>query len=653
MDGLIWADYPQVLSLAMEAAEKYRGEGGWCEARALHELGKVKWTNGDYAASILILREAVRLSARAGDRETTARGYLTIANDYYYQAYYDSAESNFRRCREAFISINHRTGQIEVLHDMALMYHRRGSFAASLKALLESEQLKEQEPDFVHYVGDFSKGNKYFIDTLYYRNVITNEQALLKKFRKSKNRIGIYQTLINISVAYHELADYRRAGYFAAIGSRAMKELGHYPFWYLAAKEYGLAGMRDSCFYFHARAMEEFPRATQIKIVTTYQQLGNSYLEFQQPDSALVYFTRALRLNERMNNRITVPGLHLSLAKTYRMKGDLVAAEYHLLQGLSRARGISIQTMSDLYDFGLGLYEQLGQPARALAFARQHDQLEDSINRNEDVMTMIRFQAQFETARKERELESARLVVRNRNITLFSLAVVTVLSIGFMVVLYVQRDKIRRQNTQLQKSNAEQKALTQEVHHRVKNNLQYIVSLLSLQAQSVDSEELVQQIEEIKTRIMTMGIIHQRLYQVQGLQSVHLPSFLNELLDNLMRAFSSRAHVNKQLTIDPIRIDVESAIALGLLINEIGTNALKHAFGNHPAPRFILEVISEGDLIKIHVSDNGPGYNLQEMGGRGFGIRLIQLLLRKLKGTLVQVNPNTIEMRISGDCIIR
>jgi two-component sensor histidine kinase len=394
--------------------------------------------------------------------------------------------------------------------------------------------------------------------------------------------------------------------------------------------------------------VEEFPQATRIKVATTYQQLGNSYLQFEQPDSALANFERTLRLSEQMNNRITIPVLHLSMAKAYRMKGDWARAEHHVVTGLKYAQGVSVLHTSSLYAFGVELYEHLGQSDKALFFAKKHDQLDDSISRNEDAMAMIRFQAQFESAKKERELEAARLVVRNRTITLVSLAVVTTLSIGFMGVLYIQRRKIQQQNSKLTESNAEQKALMQEVHHRVKNNLQYIVSLLSLQAQNVESTELAQQIEEIKTRIMTMGLIHQRLYQTHGVQAVHLPSFLQELVDNLLQAHSSRMPVTKHLAIDPIRLDVESAIALGLLVNEVTTNAVKHAFANHHAPKFALEVTREKEGIRVRVSDNGPGFSVRQSVGMGFGMRLIELLLRKLKGTLHQVNPNTIDIYMTG-----
>lgn len=185
-----------------------------------------------------------------------------------------------------------------------------------------------------------------------------------------------------------------------------------------------------------------------------------------------------------------------------------------------------------------------------------------------------------------------------------------------------------------------------------KNNLQYIVSMLSLQAKNVDNDELSQQIEEIKTRIMTMGLIHQRLYQMHGVQAVDLPSFLQELVDNLMQAHTSRVKVTRHLAIAPIRVDVESAIALGLLINEIATNAVKHAFGNHQAPKFTLELLRVDEGISVRVTDNGPGFSVHQSFGTGFGMRLIELLLRKLKGKFHQINANTIELTMTGVIVI-
>lgn len=646
MEALTWSDYPKAIARAEELAGKYKNVGGWCEGRVLLAMGKTQWTNGDYPQSVETLQQALNLARSSNDTETMARAYHVIGNNYYYQGYYDSAELNFLEAQRLFVSLKHRTGEIEVVHDMALMYHRQGDFARSLRYLLQLESMKEAEPDFVHYIGDFTGINNYFMDTLYYRGVIADERRLYAKFSQEKNLEGAYQSLINLATAYHEIGDHRRAAFYAARGSEQMSAGGYYPFWYLAANEYALAGMEDSSFYYHRLSVDELPRATRIKVVITYERIARSHLIFHRPDSALPYLEKAFALNMAMNNRLTVASLHGDLARVYAALGDLARAEEHLLAGVRLARQVSVKHTSTLYAFGRDFYTARREPERALNFSNLYQKLLDSINRNENAVELIRFQAQLETSRKERELEATRLKLRNRTITLLSLAALVVLSISFVVILFLQRRRIKRQNTQLSQHNLEQRAMVQEIHHRVKNNLQYIVSLLNLQAQSARSEELVTHIEEIKNRIMTMGIIHQRLYQTQGVQRVEVAPFVQELVTNVLKAFPAHTPIAKKLQVEALQVDVDTAISLGLLINELMTNAVKHAFVDQRSPEVALTIrcIESGLLLRMY--DNGTGYHFPGHGN-GFGMKLIQLLVRKLKGEVHQPDRNTIEIRAS------
>lgn len=216
-----------------------------------------------------------------------------------------------------------------------------------------------------------------------------------------------------------------------------------------------------------------------------------------------------------------------------------------------------------------------------------------------------------------------------------------------MVVFYVQQRRIRRQNAQLNARNQEQRAMVQEIHHRVKNNLQYIVSLLNLQAQTQRNAELTAQIEEIRNRIMTMGVIHQRLYQGQDVYQVDVATFVQELVANLLSTFPTRAPLTKNVEITSLLVDVDTAIALGLLVNELVTNAMKHALVNHPSPLFTLTLKTDQDGLLLKVVDNGPGYRYGASTD-GFGTKLIGLLLRKLKGTLQQPDPNTVAIRMEA-----
>lgn len=643
LEALTWSDYPKAKTQAELLVRKYEQQAGWCQPRALVALGKVHWTNGDYALALSVLEQANRLALKSGDREALARSYLVAGNCYYYQGYYDSAEVNFLRSSRNFVEMGHATGQIEVLHDMALMYHRQGDFARSLRLLLELEQLKEAQPDFVHYVGDFTGINNYFIDTLYYRGVIAKEASLLEKFRTENNQVGIYQSLINMGVAYRELGEHRRAAYYAARGSEVMNVNGYYPFWYLAAKEYSLAGMKDSCFFYHRLALRELPRATRIKVATTYEQMAHSYVQFGELDSALHFFSLSLDLSRAMNNRLTVASLHGSMAQAYEKLGMSDRAEMFLIAGLQLARQLSVKHTATLYAFARDFYERRGQSSRALQFSRLHQKLVDSINHNENAMELMRFQAQLETSRKERELEATRLKLRNRTVTLASFVVVTALSIGFTVVFYFQRRKIKVQNLMLSTLNQEQRSMMQEIHHRVKNNLQYIVSLLNLQAQTVRSGEMTAQIEEIRNRIMTMGVIHQRLYRAQGIQQVDVSPFVQELVANLASALPLGTPLQRNLSVDAMQVDVDTAISIGLLINELITNAFKHAFAGHPTPELTLSLNKKEGGMLLTLKDNGPGFRYPGHG-TGFGMKLIDLLVRKLNGTLSQPDPNTVEI---------
>jgi len=643
-DEQIWSDHKKAMSFALQAVSNFKGKGSYCEGKTLFVLGKTLWSNGDYEESAEVLRRAIMQARNAGDSETEARCQLVMANDYYYQAYYDSAEKHFEESRRSFLKIAHRTGLIEVLHDMALMNHRKGDFKSSLRFLLESERLKELEPDFIHYVGDFSGISTGFIDSMYYQQEIKDELNSLRNFRNNNNPDGVYQSLINLGIAYRELGDHRTAARYIVKGSKHMATLGVYPFWDLAGVEYGKAGMPDSSFYYHYKAKAEFPRATQIKILYTYELLGNAHRQFNNPDSALWYYEKSMAMNQAMNNRLTVAGLHLSLARLFYEKNNMEVAERHLEEALQRSSGISVKLISNCYQFATEFYKAKA-PSKALQYAMQYQSLSDSINRNEIAMAMIRFQTQFDTERKQRDLDAAKLKLKNRTIIVLSLAISTILSLAFVAVLVLQQKKAKKLNESLNESNEIQKALIQEIHHRIKNNLQYIVSLLSLQMHHVNNSELLTQMEEVKTRIMTIGLIHQNLYQSKSLQYVELPIFIDELVRNIFQAFPTSRPLKEDIRIQPLYLDLESSISVGLLVNELVSNSLKHALMHHPEPAYTLQIHMVDKVLQILSIDNGPGFSWSDQT-KGFGVRLIGLLLRKLDGEVTQPAPNTISITI-------
>jgi two-component system response regulator len=114
-----------------------------------------------------------------------------------------------------------------------------------------------------------------------------------------------------------------------------------------------------------------------------------------------------------------------------------------------------------------------------------------------------------------------------------------------------------------------------------------------------------------------------------------LKPFVEELIQNLFRALPARKEVTRQLEITPVSIDVERAISIGLIINELVTNAVKHALVRHESPHFRLQIGEQNNMLVMEIEDNGPGFVL-DSSQDGFGHKLIQLLLRKMQGSIRQ-----------------
>jgi two-component sensor histidine kinase/DNA-binding NarL/FixJ family response regulator len=197
-------------------------------------------------------------------------------------------------------------------------------------------------------------------------------------------------------------------------------------------------------------------------------------------------------------------------------------------------------------------------------------------------------------------------------------------------------------NEALRRSLAEKDALLQEVHHRVKNNMAVISSLLNLQAQSLPDSASRLPLEESRDRIKSMAFIHERLYQSRNLSAIEFGAYAKELAELLVRAYSTRANVHLEAEVDAVTLNIDTAIPAGLILNELICNALKHAFPARRHGRMVVRFLAgPDDRFTLSVADNGVGLaHTPDDTGRArpetFGYKLIRLLSQQLQATLVQ-----------------
>lgn len=187
----------------------------------------------------------------------------------------------------------------------------------------------------------------------------------------------------------------------------------------------------------------------------------------------------------------------------------------------------------------------------------------------------------------------------------------------------------------------EKEVLLREIHHRVKNNMQIIVSLLDLQSRSITNEELLRTFDDSRNRIRAMALIHERLYQTGNFSRIEFSSYSNAIATQLMATYRSDRRVSLSLETEQIELSLTQAIPCGLILNELVTNALKYAFpASHEGPAVITIGLRRAadDRITLSVADNGVGFP-PEQGDAArrdapLGMTLVTMLSRQIGGSL-------------------
>jgi two-component sensor histidine kinase len=190
--------------------------------------------------------------------------------------------------------------------------------------------------------------------------------------------------------------------------------------------------------------------------------------------------------------------------------------------------------------------------------------------------------------------------------------------------------------------------LVREIHPRVKNNLQIVVSLLRMQSQEVDNPEFRGLFQESINRIMAMSMIHQKLYQNDNLSQIKIGDYLDELIHEIMNLSFSEQSVRYEIKTEVGKIGLKTLIPIGLLVNELVSNSLKHAFEDRSKARIRIEIQKEGEnRLRILYFDNGVWK--PQVGNSSFGLILIDTLIEQLEGTkevLLEENGTTYSISV-------
>lgn len=345
------------------------------------------------------------------------------------------------------------------------------------------------------------------------------------------------------------------------------------------------------------------------------------------------------------------------LANSYLKLNNLKESKRFIDSSLSLVSKVNNHGIEDVYKIKSELDEALGNYKSALEYSKKYNLL--NVERNEKINQnkIEHLQVDFEVAEKENKIRKLQitdlqktLAIEKQNkyllTALFVIGIATMLIIAFIKVtksINKRNQKIAAANIELskaslmiQKSLSEKELLLKEIHHRVKNNLQLVMSLLNIQAREGTANDIKEFLEKGQSRIISMALIHENLYQTDRLDKVIFQDYIENLITNINLSFNDHnSKIKNDVHAENINFDIQTSIPLGLIINELYCNILKHAFTINQEGNVSIELTEVAPKdFQLKVSDNGKGINKTTTTKKTLGIELVHLLVDQLKGTI-------------------
>ncbi len=327
--------------------------------------------------------------------------------------------------------------------------------------------------------------------------------------------------------------------------------------------------------------------------------------------------------------------------------GKIKESEAYVLESQQLLPSLRSRLEGDQYKFILyhenlaNFYEQKGDTKKILTHIKKAKELQNELNNRNDKRDIWKIEMRVKAEKYKldlKKIESERNQQRNLTILMILLLVIGVIS-AILVFRRFNKDNhiITYQKNILEKSLLEKETLLKEIHHRVKNNLQIINGLLEKQGYKTDNLAFKELIKESQNRIYSMVLIHQNLYQTENIDEVDIASYLKMMVDNIKNTHQYEdEEIILKSDVDSIMLNIDTAIPLGLIINELLSNAYKYAFKNREKGQIDLVLKKQDNGLLLIVKDDGiglpAGFDLEK--SKTLGMTLVKGLVRQIGGKL-------------------
>jgi two-component sensor histidine kinase len=593
-------------------------------ANALIELSGL-FRKTDIKRSFSLTEEALDVSLRNQYKLGIAKAYNSMGDLYRIESNLTRAKEFYFKAFDAFKEADDQKGISSAANNIGLLYDSQGMYADALKFYYVSLRINEKSNDKASI--SYSYNNIGGINEL-----LGNYEEALKFYFKSlalkealKNKAGVANTNNNIGEVYKKSGRYDEAMKYYQRSLQQKKELDN---------KHGMANTLNNIgeVYLlrsvYGKALEYYNQSLQLFIeldnkpgrAAVYNNIGYLFLKMRQYEQAMNYARKGLSLSIEI-------GLIPELQKSYQVLSEICTAS--------------------------GNYKEANE------YIKLNGYLKDSLHNEKSTKLISEMQAKYDHDNNKKEIALLTKEKDLQQLELYSNRILTVsVSIGFGLLLilvivvikgYKEKQRVNRQlleqNISITKQKEEKELLLKEIHHRVKNNLQIINSLLRLQSHQINDPRSIALFEECQNRILSMAMIHEKLYKSKDLANINVDNYIRTLAEGLIRSYSTDTPVNLKVECSVEKIGIDTLMPLGLILNELISNSLKYAFTGRNDGKIIIRIYKKGTgRLEMLVSDNGAGLpaDFSWENQNTLGVELVKTLTGQINGTIeITKNPGT------------
>jgi len=565
--------------------------------------------------------ESIELLKSIGDKENIAAVLNNIGAINRSKGEIGLALSNYQKSLKIRESINNKKGIAYTLNNIGLIYRNSG---------------------------ENNKGLEYYFKSLSILEEINDKQGLVALL----NNLGsVYQSQGDYlqAIKYHKKSLRIKEGLGDKKGiARSLNQLG---------QVYFKLGDTISA---HANYDRSLIISKDIKdkegIATSLSYLGDLFIDKKETNKALEYFKESLVINKSTEDKEGVTIALNKIASSYLELGDISKAKTNAKKSLNLAEELAYPLRIKKAAETLNkIYVKEKNWKKAYDMKSLYVTMQDSIRNIETEKNAIRQHAKYELGKKEHEITILStqndVLLQNKEVQRLKLSktrvVIVLISIALVLALILsvainkgnKRKKtiyklLQKQKEEITIKNDEKTAMLKEIHHRVKNNLQIVNSLLKFQSREIDDKNVLNIFEKAQKRVISMAILHEKMYNSADLKNVNVKEYISLLITDLVDTYSVGKKIKLKIKIEGIYFEMRTLVPLGLIINEIITNSFKHAFIDSLDGGINVQIKQlKSKTHEMLIGDNGIGISGNKESR--MGNELIHIFVKQLNGTII------------------